>query len=162
MRTAGLAVPIRGPEAAGAVSWQGYVKDKDLTAPPVSPTEGDRYRIASPATGLWATHEDDIAEWDGAVWIFQTPAGGWAVWVEDETEIYVWNGASWGQESFGPHAATHKGGGSDEIAAATSSVAGLMAAVMSTADSFLKNGLNCFAFSQDNQGDRVHFRAYLA
>lgn len=107
--------PIRGPIPAGAASWQGYVKDKDLTAPPGSPAEDDRYIVASPATGAWTGHEDDIATWNGVAWDFETPVGGWAVWVEDEQEIYVYNGSSWGQESFGPHAATHQDGGIDEI-----------------------------------------------
>ncbi len=125
-RTAGLATPIRGPAASGAASWQGSVKDKDLTAPPGSPTLGDRYIVASPATGLWSGEEDSIAEWDGDEWLFDAPAGGWAVWVDDEDELYVYNGSAWAQESFGPHAATHKGGGADAIDAASSSVAGLM------------------------------------
>jgi len=128
MRTVGLGTPVRGAETAGAVSWQGSVKDKDLTAPPGSPSTGDRYVVASPATGGWSGKEDDIAEWDGAAWAFDTPAAGWAVWIDDESEIYVFNGSSWGMESLGPHAATHRGGGSDEIDGATTSVAGLMSA----------------------------------
>lgn len=108
-------MPMRGAAEAGARSWQGSVADKDLTAPPGSPSTGDRYIVASPATGLWAGEENSIAEWDGVAWIFDTPVGGWAVWVDDETEIYVFNGSSWGQESFGPHAATHQDGGADEI-----------------------------------------------
>ena len=126
MRTVAGA-PVRGPAESGAASWQGSVKDKDLTAPPGSPTLGDRYIVASPATGDWSGKEDQIAEWDGDEWICNMPAGGWIVYVDDEGEIYAWNGSSWGMESFGPHAATHKGGGSDEIDAATGSVAGLMA-----------------------------------
>ena len=84
-RTVGLGTPMRGLAAAGAASWHGFVKDKDLTAPPGSPTPDDSYIVASPATGAWSGQEDDIATWDGSQWIFETPEGGWAVWVEDET-----------------------------------------------------------------------------
>lgn len=104
------------------------VKDKDLTAPPGSPSIGDRYIVASVASGAWTGHEDDIAEWVGASWVFETPLIGWITYVEDETEYYSWNGTAWVMESTGPHASTHKGGGSDEIDAVTPSLAGLMAA----------------------------------
>lgn len=105
-------VPSSG---TGVVSWQGFVKDKDLTDPPGAPSTGDRYIVASVATGVWIGHEDDIARWDGAQWVFDTPEGGWTTWVEDDTEIYVFNGASWEQESFGPHAPTHSKDGPDQI-----------------------------------------------
>jgi hypothetical protein len=122
-------VPVRGVQAAAVLEWQAAVLDKDLTAPPGSPGVGDRYIVASVATGDWATHEDDIAEWNGVAWIFDTPAAGWAVYVTDEKEVYFFDGTAWNQESFGPHAVTHKGGGTDEIDAATSTLAGLMSAV---------------------------------
>jgi hypothetical protein len=122
-------VPFRGTVAASILEWQARVLDKDLTAPPGSPGVGDRYIVASVATGDWATHEDDIAEWNGVAWIFSTPAVGWAVYVTDEKEAYFFDGTAWNQESFGPHAVTHKGGGTDEIDAATSTLAGLMSAV---------------------------------
>ncbi len=116
MRVVGLGTPVRGVEAGGAVSWRGSVKDKDLTAPPGSPSTGDRYIVASVATGAWTGQEDDIAEWTGSVWAFTTPEGGSAVWVDDENEIYVFDGSSWNQESLGPHAASHTSG-SDKLPA---------------------------------------------
>ncbi len=115
MRRVVQGVPIRGPLPAGAASWKGFVKDKDLTAPPGGPTLDDSYIVSSPATGAWTGREDNIATWDGSQWTFETPAGGWAVWVEDEQDIYVYNGASWGMESMGPHAPTHQDGGVDEV-----------------------------------------------
>lgn len=132
MRTVGLGTPVRGPEAAGAASWRGSAKDKDLTAPPGSPALDDRYIVSSPATGLWSGEENSIAEWDGDAWLFETPSAGWVVYVDDEGEIYVYSGSAWAQESFGPHAATHNGGGSDAIDASTSSVDGLMSAADKT------------------------------
>ena len=98
-----------------ADEWTDPVKDKDLTAPPGSPALGDRYIVAAVATGAWATHEDDIAEWAGTEWLFQTPTIGLATYVEDETEFYMWNGTAWVQESFGPHAPTHAEDGPDRV-----------------------------------------------
>jgi hypothetical protein len=77
------------------LDWQKSVIDKDLTAPPGSPSTGDRYIVASPATGAWAGHEDDIAEWNGASWDFTTPNEGYTCRVEDENKNYQYSGSSW-------------------------------------------------------------------
>ena len=39
------------------------VLDRDLTAPPGSPVEGDRYRVAAGATGAWVGQASKIAAW---------------------------------------------------------------------------------------------------
>lgn len=80
------------------------VIDKDLTAPPGSPTEGDAYLIntASP-TGAWAGHAYAVAIYWGSAWRFvpgNDDAGspitmgsrqeGLRVWVRDENRYYVW------------------------------------------------------------------------
>ena len=39
------------------------VKDRDLTAPPGSPSEGDRYIVATGGSGAWSGHDLEIAEW---------------------------------------------------------------------------------------------------
>ena len=60
------------------------VIDRDLTAPPGSPADGDCYIPASGATGLWAAHENDIAIYVGSAWVFRQPRNGWRAYVEDE------------------------------------------------------------------------------
>lgn len=82
------------------LDWQDSVLDKDLTSPPSSPSEGDRYIVAAnqpdgTASGDWSGHENDIAEWNDSSWEFTTPNKGFAVYVEDETKQYNWNGSSW-------------------------------------------------------------------
>lgn len=72
------------------------VLDKDLTAPPGSPSAGDRYIVASPATGAWLGQEDDIAQYNGTGWDFTTPTQGTTTFVEDEGVFYFYNGSSWG------------------------------------------------------------------
>ena len=110
-------MPVRG-RPNDADLGQAPVIDKDLTAPPGAPTLGDRYIVASVATGAWATHEDDIAQWAGSAWSFVTPDLGVWLYVEDEKEYYSWNGTAWVQESAGPHASTHASGGTDELTSA--------------------------------------------
>lgn len=76
-------------------SFQPPVLDKDLTAPPATPSKGDRYIVGGSATGDWATHDKDIAYYDGAAWQFDTPAEGWITWVSDEDLFYKHNGTAW-------------------------------------------------------------------
>ena len=40
----------------------------DQTAPPVTPNDGDRYIVATGATGDWAGHEGDIAVLEETGW----------------------------------------------------------------------------------------------
>lgn len=77
------------------LDWQDSVKDKDLTAPPASPSEGDRYIVASVATGAWAGQEKNIADYSGGAWIFITPNEGYTLTVEDESLLYIYDGSSW-------------------------------------------------------------------
>jgi len=43
--------------SSSVLDWQESVKDKDLTAPPVSPSDGDRYIVAAGATGALSEEE---------------------------------------------------------------------------------------------------------
>jgi len=70
--------------------WQKSVKDKDLSAPPTSPSIGDRYIVASSATGDWSGHDDEIAQWNGSTWDFTIPLEGMFVFVEDENKLYYY------------------------------------------------------------------------
>jgi len=99
-----LATPTAGGDAAtkdyvdskiNGLDWQDSILDKDLTEPPSSPSEGDRYIVASGASGDWSGHDDDIAEYDGSSWDFYTPNEGFACRVEDEDRNYTYNGSSW-------------------------------------------------------------------
>lgn len=53
---------------------QTAVIDMTHTAPPGGPSDGDLYIVASPATGAWAGHENDLARYrsEGAFWQFYT------------------------------------------------------------------------------------------
>ena len=71
--------------------------DRDLTAPPVSPSDGDLYIPAATATGAWVGQENKIAGWDdvGSVWKFQSPPNGFRVWVTDESRKIICNTGAW-------------------------------------------------------------------
>ena len=71
------------------------VLDRDLTAPPGSPADGDRFLVASSATGDWAGWDLNIALWTDGAWLRLPPRTGWRTWVEDESLLLVWTGAAW-------------------------------------------------------------------
>jgi len=72
------------------------VKSMALAAAPVSPTPGDAYLIAADATGTWAGHSGQIAQYVGAAtWIFVTPPNGFVVSNAADGLVYQKRGADW-------------------------------------------------------------------
>jgi hypothetical protein len=71
------------------------VEDDDLTAPPVSPADGDTYLVGSGATGAWAGHDGDIAYYDTNGWVFYDPSEGWLLYLKDEDAYLQFDGANW-------------------------------------------------------------------
>ena len=80
-----------------ALVWQEPCLDKDLTSPPGGESEGDRYIVASVASGDWTGHEKDIAQYINSSWSFYTPVEGWFVWIKDEDKLYKFDGSSWAE-----------------------------------------------------------------
>lgn len=71
------------------------VLDRDLTAPPGSPADGDRYIAGASATGAWAGKDGQIAAWQDGAWGFYVPKAGWRAWVKDEGVGLVHDGSVW-------------------------------------------------------------------
>ena len=71
------------------------VLDRDLTAPPGSLADGDRYIVASGATGDWASWDLNVALWTDGAWLRLPARTGWRAWVEDEGLLLVYDGADW-------------------------------------------------------------------
>ncbi len=105
--TANLALPcIEGSQAQKHVTHnealrvldtlvQLAVLDRDLTAPPGSPVEGQRWIVKTGATGAWASHVNAVAAWQDGAWQFSTPRIGWLAYVVDESALLAWNGSAW-------------------------------------------------------------------
>jgi len=72
------------------------VLDRDLTAPPGSPTNGDTYIVAASPTGAWTGQAGKLAYYVNG-WLFVTPAAGFRIWVVDEAKSFVHNGTTWAQ-----------------------------------------------------------------
>jgi len=64
--------------------------DKDLTSPPGSPADKDKYIVPVGATGAWSGKDKKITEWESSTssWLFAIPKRGQAVWIIDEKLEY--------------------------------------------------------------------------
>lgn len=83
-----------GLEGAQRRHWA--VKDKDLTAPPVSPAAGDIYIVAAGGSGAWSGKDKKIAVYTARGWLFITPAAFDIATVIDESLIYHYSaGGAW-------------------------------------------------------------------
>jgi len=71
------------------------VKDRDLTTPPASPAEGDRYIVPAGATGAWAGRTDQIAVWVNGAWEYHAPKVGWLAFIAAEDRLAVYKAGGW-------------------------------------------------------------------
>jgi len=67
--------------------WLRPVISYQITTPPVTPVEGDRYLIPAGATGVWATHIDKVATFKTGVWQYQVPLDGYIVSARDQANL---------------------------------------------------------------------------
>ena len=69
--------------------------DRDLSAPPSSPADGDTYLVKSTGTGAWAGQDGKIAYCADGNWRFYAPFAGLVAYVSDEAAIIVYDAGSW-------------------------------------------------------------------
>ncbi|MEL7028083.1 MAG: DUF2793 domain-containing protein [Pseudomonadota bacterium] len=71
------------------------VLSRTVSAPPGSPAEGDRYLVASAASGDWAGQEGRIAAYQDGAWAFFTPKTGWRLYSVAEDAAIFFDGTAW-------------------------------------------------------------------
>jgi hypothetical protein len=71
------------------------VKSRTAGTPPTAAAEGERYLVASAATGDWSGKVGDVAIYLAGLWRFVTPQEGWTLWVDDENLLLVFDGTAW-------------------------------------------------------------------
>ncbi len=82
------------------------VIDRDTATPPVSPTDGDRYLIASSPTGAWTGSAGKITMFQDNAWNIFDPQDGWLCYVESEG-IYLKYDSGWAINDSAKHQTTH-------------------------------------------------------
>lgn len=83
-----------------AFASRSIIEDRDLTAPPGACANGARYLIAATATGVWATHDGELAIALGTNasngWYYADVASeGTQLFVRDESLLIEYDGAAW-------------------------------------------------------------------
>ncbi len=71
------------------------VISRAVSAPPVTPADGDRYLLAAGASGEWLGHIGQIAYREAGSWRFAVVKTGWRLWVAAENLLLVYDGAAW-------------------------------------------------------------------
>ena len=77
------------------MDWQDSVLNFQ-SAPPASPSTGDRYVVLPTGTGVWASHDNNIAIYNGSGWDFIIPNEGFTTRDETANVIKTFDGTSWG------------------------------------------------------------------
>lgn len=72
-----------------------YILDRDLSAPPGSPADGDAYIVAGSPTGAWAGQAGNIAYLIDGAWRFYVPVKGFIAYVADEQKMLVFTASGW-------------------------------------------------------------------
>jgi hypothetical protein len=80
---------------------QAAVETAALSAPPVSPSDGQRWIVGAAPTGVWAGHEGKIAAWQDGAWAFFAAADGWTVWDRATARLLVWRQSLPGWQALG-------------------------------------------------------------
>ncbi len=71
------------------------VLNATTTEPPGSPSNGDRYIIASVATGDWTGKEGQVAVRVADAWEYYEPEEGWQAWVVAAAAMMVYTSSVW-------------------------------------------------------------------
>jgi Protein of unknown function (DUF2793) len=71
------------------------ILDRDLSAPPSSPSDGDTYLIKATATDAWAGQDGNLAYAVDGGWRFYAPFQGLVAYIADETRLVVYSGGAW-------------------------------------------------------------------
>lgn len=73
------------------------VASTDLSAPPTTPVDGDRYVVAATpaATGAWVGKEKNVACYYGAAWHFFVPRRGWVAFSIADGVDHRFDGTIW-------------------------------------------------------------------
>lgn len=66
-------------------------------APPGSPAIGDTYLVGNSPSGAWVGHAKDIAEWDGADWVFTDGVQGDFLYNATNALTYIFRSGNWVQ-----------------------------------------------------------------
>lgn len=68
---------------------------RTTTTPPPAPSEGQRFIVATGATGDWAGQDGQVAVRENGAWTFIAPQTGWIAMITDVMELTTYDGSNW-------------------------------------------------------------------
>ncbi|MEP2705020.1 MAG: DUF2793 domain-containing protein [Roseibium sp.] len=71
------------------------ILDRDLTAPPGGPSDGQTYLVATGGTGDWVGQDGKIAYYADSVWTFFEPFTGLRAYIADEGTLAIYTSDGW-------------------------------------------------------------------
>ncbi len=64
----------------------------EATEPPDSPSPGECWLVAAPASGAWVEHDSELASWDGNQWTYCAPCEGMLLFDRSTSARIVFSG----------------------------------------------------------------------
>jgi hypothetical protein len=71
------------------------LEDRHLSAPPISPQNGQVWFINGAGSGAWSGQSNKLAHYDSGQWYFYVIPDGLRAWIKDEAGYFVYSGGSW-------------------------------------------------------------------
>jgi hypothetical protein len=71
------------------------ILDRDLSDPPLAPSDGDTYLVKATGTGTWTGQDGKLAYAIDGGWRFYAPFEGLTAYVADEARLLFYNGSIW-------------------------------------------------------------------
>ncbi|MBV8800489.1 MAG: DUF2793 domain-containing protein [Alphaproteobacteria bacterium] len=71
------------------------ILDRDLSAPPSGPSDGDTYLVKATGSGGWTGQSGKLAYAIDGGWRFYAPFEGFTAYVADEAKLIFYNGSAW-------------------------------------------------------------------
>ena len=68
------------------------VQDRNLSAPPLTPVQGQRHIVAAGASGLWLGQAGKVAMFADGYWSFYQPLTGWRAHIVAEADVAAFDG----------------------------------------------------------------------
>lgn len=66
-----------------------------LSAPPATPSEGERFIVGADPSGIWETRQNSIAVYQGDDWLYLEPEPGWRTFDLYSSTLLVFSGSHW-------------------------------------------------------------------
>ncbi|ARB06122.1 ribonuclease III [Dinoroseobacter phage vB_DshS-R5C] len=112
-----------------------------VSTPPGSPSEGDKYIVASGATGDWSGNVGSVACYIDATWIFFTPKEGWEYYDLNTSTMLRYTGSAWEEAPVGSFLSLTANGAGVKLSSIEEELTSLSGATVTSSAAFPNQSL---------------------